>query len=79
MWETMPSRVEQNMERVLDILARHNVRATMFFVGWIAERHPHLVELAISHVLKPGYSYGDEFEFGLELILDGLERARATP
>jgi polysaccharide deacetylase family protein (PEP-CTERM system associated) len=46
MWETMPSRVEQNMERVFDILARHNVRATMFFVGWIAERHSHLVELA---------------------------------
>ena len=37
---------------------------------------PHLVELATEHVLKPGYSFGDEFEFGLELIIDGLERAR---
>lgn len=33
---------------------------------------PHLVELTKEHVLKPGYSYGHEFEFGLGLILDGL-------
>jgi AcrR family transcriptional regulator len=37
---------------------------------------PHLTELAVQHVLQPGYDYGDEFEFGLDLILDGLERAR---
>ena len=28
--------------------------------------------------MKPGYDYGDEFEFGLDLILDGLEGAEAT-
>jgi AcrR family transcriptional regulator len=38
--------------------------------------YPHLTELTLEHVLKPGYAYGNEFEFGLELILDGLERAR---
>ena len=37
---------------------------------------PHLTELAVEHVLQPGYDYGDEYEFGLDLILDGLERAR---
>ncbi|KAA0021421.1 TetR/AcrR family transcriptional regulator C-terminal domain-containing protein [Antrihabitans cavernicola] len=37
--------------------------------------YPHLTELTVEHVLKPGYSYSDEFGFGLELILDGLERA----
>jgi hypothetical protein len=30
------------------------------------------------HVLQPGYHYGDEFEIGLDLILDALERA-GTP
>jgi AcrR family transcriptional regulator len=34
--------------------------------------YPHLTELAVEHVLKPGYDYGNEFGFGLELILDGL-------
>jgi hypothetical protein len=31
-------------------------------------------ELAIEHMLQPGCDYGDEYEFGLDLILDGLER-----
>lgn len=39
--------------------------------------YPHLMELATRVVMQPGYSYGNEFEFGLELILDGLERAKA--
>ena len=39
--------------------------------------YPHLTELTTQHVLKPGYAYGDEFAFGLELILGGLERVRA--
>jgi AcrR family transcriptional regulator len=34
--------------------------------------YPHLVELAAEHVLQPGYDFGDEFEFGLDLILNGL-------
>lgn len=38
--------------------------------------YPHLAELAVEHVLQPGYDYGDEFEYGLELILDGLDRVR---
>jgi len=43
-----------------------------------ADQYPHLIELATQQVLnKPGYTYGSEFEFGLELILDGLERALA--
>jgi AcrR family transcriptional regulator len=39
-------------------------------------QYPHLTELAVEHVMQPGYDYGHEFEFGLDLILDGLERAR---
>lgn len=38
---------------------------------------PYLVELATEHVLQPGYDFGEEFGFGLELILDGLERMLA--
>ena len=37
--------------------------------------YPHLTELTIQHVLQPGYDYGNEFEIGLDLILDSLERA----
>jgi len=40
-----------------------------------ADAYPHLRELTTEHVLQPGYAYGNEFEFGLDLILDGLERS----
>ena len=36
---------------------------------------PHLTELTAEHILRPGYDYGDEFEYGLDLVLDGLARA----
>jgi len=39
--------------------------------------YPRMVEIAVEHVLKPGYDFGDEFEFGLNLILDGLNRLKA--
>jgi AcrR family transcriptional regulator len=38
--------------------------------------YPHLAEMAVDRAMKPGYDYGDEFEFGLDLILDGLKRAQ---
>ncbi|MGW3285585.1 TetR/AcrR family transcriptional regulator [Streptomyces sp. NPDC001002] len=37
--------------------------------------YPYLTEIATAHVMRPGYDYSDEFEFGLELILNGLQRA----
>jgi AcrR family transcriptional regulator len=38
-------------------------------------QYPYLTEMAMAHVVAPGYSYGDEFEIGLDLILDGLQAA----
>jgi len=38
--------------------------------------YPNMVEMLTEHVMKPGYDYGEEFEYGLDLILDGLERIR---
>ncbi|MFJ3927652.1 TetR/AcrR family transcriptional regulator [Streptomyces sp. NPDC090022] len=37
--------------------------------------YPYLTEIATAHVMRPGYAYGDEFAYGLELILDGLQQA----
>jgi AcrR family transcriptional regulator len=37
-----------------------------------------MAAFAVEHVLQPGYDYGDEFLYGLDLILDGLARARAA-
>jgi AcrR family transcriptional regulator len=43
-----------------------------------ASEYPYLVEMITQHALRPGYDYADEFVFGLDLILDGLERLRDT-
>ena len=44
--------------------------------GLGADDYPYLIEMAVERAMKTGYSYGDEFEFGLDLILDGIERIR---
>lgn len=43
-----------------------------------AADYPHLTEFTTEHVLRPGYDFGKEFTFGLDLILDGLETMVAT-
>jgi polysaccharide deacetylase family protein (PEP-CTERM system associated) len=42
-WDRLPSRVEGNFRRLLDIFDEHQVRVTCFFLGWIAERHREIV------------------------------------
>jgi AcrR family transcriptional regulator len=37
--------------------------------------YPHLIELTTEFILQPGYDFGNEFEFGLNLILEGLARS----
>ena len=43
--------------------------------GFADGAYPHLTELAVEHVIRPGYAFGEEFDFGLDLILAGLGRA----
>jgi AcrR family transcriptional regulator len=52
--------------------------AQTFLAHFPADEFPHLAELTTQHVLQPGYDYGNEYAFGLDLILDGLESARHT-
>lgn len=40
--------------------------------------YPNLVEFVTEHVAQPGYDYGSEFEYGLEIILEGIERAQQS-
>lgn len=43
-----------------------------------ANEYPNLLEMLTEHVMKPGYDYVDEFEYGLDVILDGFERVQDT-
>jgi len=40
------------------------------------DEYPNLVAFITEHAMQPGYDYADEFEYGLDLVLGGLERAR---
>jgi len=52
-----------------DIMAQQTMMAEVF---------PNLAAMAVSLILQPGYAYGNEFEFGLDLVLDGLEAAHSA-
>jgi peptidoglycan-N-acetylglucosamine deacetylase len=80
-WPTLPARVVETTTRILDLLARCDVRATFFVLGWVAERYPALV----TEIQRAGHDVGSHghthqrvyeltrTEFGLE-----LSRSRAA-
>lgn len=43
-WNANDLRIEKNTHLLLELFDRHNIRATFFFLGWIAERIPGLVK-----------------------------------
>ncbi len=53
-WPRLPSRVEATTRRVLDLLAAAGVTGTFFVVGWIAERHPDLIQ----EIVRAGHEIG---------------------
>lgn len=53
-------------EATEEIMAQQNM---------MSEAFPYLAEMAVTHILQPGYAYGNEFEFGIQLVLDGIEAA----
>lgn len=44
--------------------------------GIPVDQYPYLAEMGTELIMKPGYDHADQFGYGLELVLDGLERAR---
>jgi polysaccharide deacetylase family protein (PEP-CTERM system associated) len=88
-WDEYPVRFQIGLGRIMEILDRHDVKATFFFLGWIAERYPEAVaevarrghEVAIHgyahrlvHQLRP-----DEFAKDLERALTAVRKTYAGP
>jgi polysaccharide deacetylase family protein (PEP-CTERM system associated) len=76
-WDEFESRVEPAMGRILDLLERRDCRATMFFLGWIAERHPDLVRRCLDaghEVASHGYDHRFLGELGPEGLHADLQR-----
>jgi hypothetical protein len=45
----------------------------------VPDGHPYLTEIAVNHVLQPGYACANEFEIGLDLVLEAIEKLRDQP
>ena len=50
--------------------------ATSMLQPLSVNEYPNLVEYITEHAMKPGYDHGGEFEYGLDVVLDGLEQVR---
>ena len=78
-WRALPSRVERNLERMLHLLGEHGVRATCFFLGWIAERYPHLVRTALlagHEIASHGYAHKLVFKQTEAAFFEDVTRAK---
>jgi polysaccharide deacetylase family protein (PEP-CTERM system associated) len=53
-WKNYESRIYENMERIFSILEAHQVKATFFCVGWIAETYPDIIKAIVAR----GYELG---------------------
>jgi polysaccharide deacetylase family protein (PEP-CTERM system associated) len=84
-WDTYPSRVVENTRRILRLLREYKTKATFFILGWVADRHPDLVEeiAADGHeIATHGYWHQliyrqtpEEFAADLQKSFQALEKA----
>lgn len=60
-WDSCECRVEHNIDRILQLLASKQTRATFFTLGWIAERYPDMVRRIVreGHELA-SHGYGHQ-------------------
>ncbi len=79
-WDLYPFRAGDNTRRILDILDEHNVKATFFVLGWVAEKDPALVGLisARGHeVACHGYGHERVYMIGPDAFREDVRRAKA--
>lgn len=78
-WDSYPLRVEQNTQRILQIFAAHDIRATFFVLAWVAERCPQLVRdiCQQGHELAcHGYAHQLIYEQGPQSFREDIKKAK---
>jgi polysaccharide deacetylase family protein (PEP-CTERM system associated) len=80
-WDGLPSRVERNFLRLLEIFEQRSVRVTCFFLGWVGERFPHLVKEAARRgheIASHGYAHELVYQMSPEVFYQDAVRAKRT-
>ena len=78
-WDNRECRVERNVHRILDMLDRHNTKATFFTLGWVAQRYPQLVKEIVhrGHELAShGYGHERASDLTEEAFLEDIHSAK---
>jgi polysaccharide deacetylase family protein (PEP-CTERM system associated) len=79
-WAGLESRVCRNTERLLHLFSEYEVQATFFVLGWVAERHPSLVQriAAAGHeIASHGYGHRLVYDQTPRAFRDDVRRAKA--
>jgi len=80
-WESLESRVAASLEWMLEMLGESGVRATFFWLGWLAERHKALVRRCLDaghEVASHSYGHILAYEVGRNEFLRDIDRAKRT-
>jgi polysaccharide deacetylase family protein (PEP-CTERM system associated) len=78
-WGGLPSRVEKNFRKLLDIFSEHNVQVTCFVLAWVAERFPHLVKEAAARgheIASHGYGHRLVYQQSRDEFCEDVRHAR---
>ena len=78
-WDTLESRVERNVDRLLEICQQTGAKATFFWLGWLAERHRGLVRRCkrLGHeVASHGYAHVLAYQVGCKAFRQDVVRAK---
>ena len=80
-WDALPSHVERNFLRLLELFGEKQVRITCFFLGWVAARYPHLIRAAqeFGHeIASHGYAHRLIYQMTPAQFFDDAVRAKRT-
>ncbi len=80
-WDSVPCRVEANVERVLALLEAHDAKATFFTLGWVAERYPAIVRKIVDaghELASHGYNHERASDQSPDAFLADIRLAKAV-
>ena len=80
-WARLQPRLEANLHRLLDILAHHGVLTTQFWLGWAADRFPHLLQRARREgheIASHGHSHLLAYQVGRKKFAEDIRRGKAV-
>jgi polysaccharide deacetylase family protein (PEP-CTERM system associated) len=79
-WDNLPCRVERNIDQILALLDKNQIKATFFTLGWVAERYPSMVKQIAENgheIASHGYTHQRVTELSREQFYEDITRSKA--